>query len=362
MRVKKEEKPMLKIIGIGDLLIPSAFIERGTECLKDRFDVSTVDWPLENYEELQHINLLVEQGGAEMVQPEEEMLEKLKDADILITQFYPITKKLIDSCPKLKAVGVLRGGIENVNLEYASEKGIAVFHTPGRNANSVADFTVGMMISECRNIARSHRELKEGNWVRDYANADSVPDLPGKTVGLVGYGNIGRKVAQRLKGFEMTILVHDPYVKEAEGVELVSLEELMRRSDFVSLHSRLTKDTEHMINEGMLSLMKPTAYLINTARSGLVDEKALYNVLKEGKIAGAALDVFDVEPPGKDYPLVTLENVTITPHLAGGSRDAFTQSPVLLSKEMRKALVDHEKTSFLMNADACKDNPLLQGE
>ena len=352
----------MKIIGIGDLLIPSDFIRAGFRSLEDSFEVETVDWPLSNYEELQNINLKVEQSGAEMEQPKEEMLEKLKVADILITQFYPITRKLVDSCPKLKAVGVLRGGIENVNLEYCNEKGIAVFHTPGRNANSVADFTVGMMISECRNIARAHRELKEGNWVRDYANKDSVPDLSGKTVGIIGFGNIGRKVAQRLKGFEMDILVYDPYAREAEGVEIVGLEELMRRSDFVTLHSRLSKETEHMIDKKMLSLMKPTAYLINTARSGLVDEEALYKVLKERKIAGAAIDVFDVEPPGKDYPLVVLDNITITPHLAGGSRDAFTQSPVLLAREMKRALVDGEETSFLVNPEACQRNALLKGE
>ena len=117
-----------------------------------------------------------------------------------------------------------------------------------------------------------------------------------------------------------------------------------------------------MIDEKMLSLMKPTAYLINTARSGLVDEEALYKVLKERKIAGAAIDVFDVEPPGKDYPLVVLDNITVTPHLAGGSRDAFTQSPVLLAKEMKRALVDGEETSFLVNPKACQRNALLKGE
>lgn len=137
----------------------------------------------------------MEQGGSEVVEPEDYILEAIGDADMVITQFCPITRRVIDACPNLKAIGVLRGGVENVNVAYASEKGILVLNTPGRNANAVADFTVGMMISECQNIAKAHRELKAGRWVRDYANAASAPDLCEKTVGLVGYGNIGRKVA-----------------------------------------------------------------------------------------------------------------------------------------------------------------------
>lgn len=345
----------MKIVGIGDLLIPSADIYAGFRpLLADGFSLTVIDWKLDSYEQLQNINLLVEQGGAEMHQPEPYIIEAVKDADIIITQFCTITKSLLDACTHLKAVGVLRGGIENVNLEYASQKNVLVFNTPGRNANAVADFTVGMMISECRNIAKAHRNLKEGRWVRDYANAASVPDLCDKTVGIIGYGNIGRKVAARLNAFEMNVLVYDPYVTEAEGVTIVSLEELMAQSDFVTIHSRLTKETEKLINERLLSLMKPTAYFINTARSGLVDEKALYEVLKDHRIAGAAIDVFEVEPPGADYPLVTLDNITITPHLAGGTRDAFTHSPVLLAKEMRKALVEHADSRYLVNGKQVK--------
>lgn len=351
----------MKIVGIGDLMLPSSDIKNGFQLLEsEEVEIVTLDWPLENYEELQNINLKVEQGGAEMYQPEDAMLELIKDADIIITQFYTITKKLIDTCRNLKAIGVLRAGIENINLEYCNEKGILVFNTPGRNANAVADFTVGMMLSECRNIAKSHRELKEGRWIRDYANAASVPDLCGKTVGIIGYGNIGQKVAQRLKAFEMKILVYDPYVKEAEGVALVSLEKLMEESDFVTIHSRLTSETEKMIDARLLSLMKTTAYFINTARAGLVDEKALWEVLKDHKIAGAALDVFEVEPPSKDYRMVVLDNVTITPHLAGGTRDAFRHSPVLLAREMKKVLQEHQYSRNIVNGTEVQGHLFLK--
>lgn len=326
----------MKIVGIGDLLIPRQYIREGfKEFEKKGHEVVTIQWQLKNYEELQNINLMVETNGSECYEPPQEILDTLKDADVIITQFCPITKNVIDNCKNLKEIGVLRGGCENVNVEYAKVKGIKVFNTPGRNANAVADFTVGMLISECRNIARSHKNLKEGEWIRDYTNKDTVPDLPGKTIGIVGFGKVGRMVAQRLNGFEMNILAYDPYAKDfPDYVKDSSLEEIMKQSDFVTIHSRLCDETFHMINAEMLSLMKPSAYIINTARSSLIDEKALYKVLKANKICGAALDVFDEEPPGKEYPLVTLDNVTITPHLAGGTVDAFTNSPVLLSKIM----------------------------
>ncbi|MEK5522157.1 2-hydroxyacid dehydrogenase [Heyndrickxia sp. FSL W8-0423] len=329
---------MMKIIGIGDLLIPENYIYEGFKIFEeDNCEVKTIQWKNESHEDLQNINLLVETKGSEAYEVPDYILDFIKDADILITQFCPINKKVIDCCENLKAIGVLRAGYENINVDYAKEKEVVAFNTPGRNANAVADFAVGLLLSECRNIAKSHLNMKKGHWIRDYANYESVPDLSGKTVGIVGYGEIGRKVAQRLKGFEMNIIAYDPYFSgQDEIAQLVSLEELMQQSDFVSLHTRLTKETEKMINRDLISLMKPTAYLINTARSGLIDEDALYQALKDKKIIGAALDVFDKEPTGEDYPLVTLDNVTVTPHLSGGTIDAFTNSPKLLAKEMRK--------------------------
>ena len=336
----------MKIVGIGDLLIPEQYIKEGfKELEKKGHQVETIQWKLKDYEELQNINLKVETEGCESVEPSDEVIEAVKDAEVIITQFCPITKKLIDACPSLKVIGVLRGGYENINVEYAEEKGILLYHTPGRNSNAVADFTVGMLLAECRNIAKSHCNLKKGFWVRDYTNAASVPDLPYKTVGIVGFGEIGRKVAQRLKGFEMKILTFDPYVKEVPDyvTKVDSLESLAEQSE-----------TEHIINENILNHMKETAYLINTARSGLVDEKALYQALKDKKIIGAALDVFDVEPPTADYPLITLENVTVTPHLAGGTVDAFTNSPRLLAQEML-GLVDGKESRYIINPERLKE-------
>ena len=333
----------MKIIGIGDLLIPCQYIEEGFKNFRDLgYDLELVEWKRKDIEELQNINLLIEQKGSEAYEVEDYIIDKTKDADIIITQFCPINRKLIESCGKLKAVGVLRGGMENINVDLCKEKGIQVFNTPGRNANAVADFTVGMLIAEARNIARSHALLKEGKWVKEYSNKDYVPDLCDKTVGIIGYGAIGRKVAKRLKAFDMNVIVYDPYLKDDEDVNRVSLEELFKISDFVTIHSRLTKENEKMITYELLSSMKPTAYFINTARSGLVDEDALDKVLNERKIAGAAIDVFEAEPPGKDYKFLKYDNVTVTPHMAGSTKDAFTYSPVLLAKKIYESLETKE--------------------
>ena len=344
-----EVNTIMRIVGIGDLLIPASYIEKGFKPFKDAgWDLKLIDWKRKDIEELQNINLKIEQGGSEAFEVEDYIIDKIKDADVIITQFCPINKKVIDSCHNLKAVGVLRGGYENINVEYCTEKGIMVFNTPGRNANAVADFTVAMILCEARNIARAHALLKEGHWVKEYSNKDSVPDMCDKTVGIIGYGAIGKKVAQRLKAFDMHIIVYDPYLKDSD-VESVSLEELFERSDFVTIHSRLTKENEKMVNYKLLSKMKPTAYFINMARSGLVDEDDLDRILEEKKIAGAAIDVFEVEPPGKDYKFMRHDNVTVTPHMAGTTKDAFTYSPVLLCKAMYEVLINNGNSNYLLN-------------
>ena len=350
----------MKIVGIGDLLIPEECIKKGfSEIEALGIEVKTIQWKCENFEELQNINLMVETRGSEGYEPPQYILDAVKDANIIITQFCTITRKLIDNCSELKVIGVLRAGVENVNVNHANEKGILVFNTPGRNSNAVADFTVGLLLTECRNIARSHSELKNGNWVRDFSNKASVPDLSAKTAGIVGLGEIGKKVAKRLLSFDMELIAYDPYVKvPMDGVRMVSLQELMKVSDFVTIHSRLTKETEKLISKELIYSMKPTSYFINTSRSGLVDEDALYQALREKRISGAALDVFNKEPIGKDYPVVSIENVTITPHLAGGTVDAFLNSPKILAKDMIK-LWKKEVPSFIVNKAALGDKPVM---
>ncbi len=327
----------MKIYGIGDLFIPAEYISAGLQ--KNGLDGEVIDWETGTFDKLQEVNLLIEQNGSEAYEVPQYILDKIAPAEILITQFCPVTKQVIDNCPNLKIIGVLRGGYENINVAHAASKGIKVFNTPGRNGDAVADFAVGAIICEARNIARGHLGIKTGKWIREYPNSGNIPDLPGRTVGLIGFGEIGRKTAKRLNGFDMEILAYDPYCKDfPEYVKQAELKEIFSRSDFVSLHARLTADNRHLVNADMLKLMKPTSYLINTSRAGLVDEAALYEVLSTGKLAGAFLDVFEEEPPGLEHPLVTLENVTLTPHMAGGSNDAFLNSPVKLAAELVKYL------------------------
>lgn len=279
----------MKLVGIGDLFIPASYIEKGFAPLREKGHlVEVMDWPLKSFDELQNYNLLVETQGCQALQPPQCVFELCADADVIVTQFCTVTRELVDACPKLKAIGVLRGGIENVCSEYAREKGIEVFNAPGRNAEAVSDFTVGMIICEARNIARGHHGILTGRWIRDYSNSGMIPDLPGRTVGLIGCGAIGMKVAKKLSGFDMTLLGYDPFAsaercKEA-GIEPVELDELMARADFVSLHARLTAENRHLIDARRLSLMKPTAYLINTSRAGLIDEAALVEALRAKKL------------------------------------------------------------------------------
>ncbi len=355
----------MKLIGIGDLFIPCQYVEQPFQAFQ-QFGVSVegIDWKHDNFDQLQHDNLKVEQGGSEALEPPDYIIDAVRDADVIITHFCTMTQKLIDACPNLKAIGVLRAGHENINVNRANEKGILVFNTPGRNADAVSDYTIGVMICEARNIAKGHYALKNGEWVRTYPNYQTIPDLPGRTVGLIGLGEIGLKVAKKLSGFDMQILGYDPYarpgVPEFYGVKLVSLDELLSLSDFVSLHARLTEQNRHLIGAREFGLMKPTAYLINTARAGLVNEDALYQALSSKRIAGAAIDVFEKEPPGKDHPLVTLDNITITPHMAGGSVDAFYNSPKRLAADMIHIFNDQRQIRFLLNADKLSSSPLSQ--
>jgi len=346
---------MLKIVGIGDLFIPAAIIKAALTTIwsSEHVQIDTFDWSIHDFETLQNINRAIEQDGANAyTESNEDILRRCQFADIIVTQFYPISKDIMNACKGLKMIGVLRSGYENVDVAYATQKNILVFNTPGRNADSVADFTVGLMLSEARNIARGHLGIKTGKWIRNYPNSGDIPDLPGKTIGLVGFGEIGRKVAKRLRGFDVNILVYDPYMQDSiDDVTFVGLEQLMSESDFVSIHVKQTKETFRMIDMHLLSIMKPTAYLINTARSSIVDENALYEILTHKKIAGAGIDVFDSEPISSSHPLVNLENVTLTPHMAGGSNDAFKKSPIIFAQSIINAKKDRQPKNLINLAD-----------
>jgi D-3-phosphoglycerate dehydrogenase len=334
----------MKLLVISDTYIPCRFMEAGFASLAEvGVEVQVRRWEHPALVDLQQANLAIEQGGPQSVSLPADVAGDVAGFDIVCVQFAPLARRFIEAAARLKVIGVLRGGTENVDVPFATSRGIAVLNTPGRNARAVAECAMGMILAEIRNIARSHACLKAGQWRRSFANSDGIPELCGKTVGLVGYGAVGQLMAGYLQAFGAAILAFDPYHRgDPAPAKLVELDTLLRESDVVSLHARLTAGSYHLIGEQQLALMKPTAVLVNTARSGLVDEAALTRALAERRIMGAALDVFDVEPLPPDHPLLALDNATLTPHLAGSTIDAFRNSPRMMAGHLRRMLLGEQ--------------------
>lgn len=330
----------MKCLAISDLFIDKEMMEKGLKQLTNKdIEIEVREWTHESIEKLQEDNIKTEQHGSEAVSLPEELLKNLETFDIVITQFAPISKAFIDRCSNLKILGVLRAGTENVNTAYAESKNIKVLNTPGRSITSVSEFTVGMILSEIRNISRANRKLKEGIWEKHFPNGVLSPELNKSTIGLIGYGAIGQKVAELLRPFGGEIIFYDGYFNgETPDKQVSSLDELVAKADIVSMHYRLTDKTKHMLNKHHFNQMKANAIVINTARSGLINEQDLIEALQKEKIQGAAVDVFDHEPLPADHPYLKLENITITPHIAGSTIGNFADSPVILSDRIIKTL------------------------
>jgi phosphoglycerate dehydrogenase-like enzyme len=253
------------------------------------------------------------------------LVAALDGAAILICEVEHVDAAVLAAARSVRLVATCRGDPSNVDLEAASELGITVIATPGRNAISVADFTLGLLLAHSRRISRSEAHMRTHGWhvasELPYFHFRG-PELPGRTLGLVGLGAIGRLVAARALGFDMRVIAYDPYVDSVPPhIELVVLDDLLRRSDIVSVHCPLTSETRGLLGERELRLMRPEAILVNTARAAVVDEAALLAALADGSIGGAALDVYWEEPLAPDHPIRTLPNVSITPHVAGAADD-----------------------------------------
>jgi D-3-phosphoglycerate dehydrogenase len=229
-----------------------------------------------------------------------------------------VRQPLIDLCPNLKVI--VRGGVglDTIDAEYARSKGITVMNTPKASSASVAELAIGYMFALARSIFKATSTMKAEKWEKKSFEGD---ELGGKTLGLIGIGNIGKEVAKRATALGMVVIAYDPYVKEAEGVKLVSLDELLARSDYISLHLPKTKDSAGMIGKAQFEKMKDGIRLINCARGGIVDEAALYEALTNGKVVGAAVDVFAEEPP-TDWKLLKLDNVIGSPHIGAATKEA----------------------------------------
>ena len=345
----------MKIVVIGDTLVSSDYMEEQVKKLLPDRDKEIVkfDWEITTKEEFQEVILALEKNGPEARELPSEILNELIDADMLIVHFAPVSRKTLDIAKKLKLIGTCRGGVEHIDVKAATDKNIPVIHVI-RNAEPVAEFTLGLIYSECRNITRSHVSIINGEWRKSFPNSQFVTTLSELKVGLLGLGYIGKIVAKKLLSLGISVIAHDPYiteghlVKEGMNIKLVSLTELFENADILSLHIRLTEETRNFVNLELLSLMKKSSYLINTARAGILDEKAIVQVLEERKIAGAAIDVFWEEPIPAGHPILKLDNVTLTTHIAGDTVDAIPRAPKLLVNEMNE-FFDNGKLDMIIN-------------
>lgn len=270
-----------------------------------------------------------------------ELLKRIKDVDIFISEMEFADKDVIDAGKNLKVIGSVRGTPFNIDSSYAKQKGIVSIFAPGRNAIGVAELTIFLMGELVRKITIAHQYAKDGKWTEDGEMSYIMfrgTELNNKRLGLIGLGAIGIRVAKIAQTFGMQVQCYDPYLKPGAAQELnisaVDLKELFRTSDFISTHCKVTPETTGMIDYGLLSLMKPTAYFINTARSKITKEEDIIRILSEHKIAGAALDVFDKEPMGADHPLLKLDNCYVVPHIGGATNEVVEHHSRIITDDI----------------------------
>ncbi|MCK1540989.1 2-hydroxyacid dehydrogenase [Bradyrhizobium sp. 179] len=330
---------------VGDrFMLPTVFAKRINASCGIDIDMRMLEqpWPDEPMEHGYAGSKL--DGLKEFMGDPDEVADFIGDAALLVTHLAPMSRSMLERLPNLKFIAVSRGGPVNVDMQAARDHKVLVVNTPGRNASAVAEFTIGAILAETRLIRSGHESLRGGEWRGDLYRADRTGrELGEMTVGIVGYGAIGTRVVRLLKAFGCKILVSDPYVQLSaqdrnDGVEHVSLGELLARADVISLHARVTAETTGLIDRAALARVKPGAIFINTARGPLVDYQALYEALSSGRLAGAMLDTFAVEPVPPDWPLLQLPNVTLTPHIAGASLRTVTIAAEQAAEEVRRYL------------------------
>jgi len=281
-------------------------------------------------------------GLREYMGEPDEIVRFVDGAEILINHLAPINGDILDRLPALKLIAVSRGGPVNIDVAACKARKVKLVNTPGRNSSAVAEFTIAAILAETRLIRAGHEAMRQGVWRGDLYRFDKIDaELSEMTVGLIGYGHIGTKVVRLLKPFGCRILVCDPYVPlsdedREDDVEQVDLDTLLKRSDVVSLHARVTEETKGFLAAPQFARMKPGAYFINTARGPMVNYDDLYQALKSRHIRGAMLETFWLEPPPPESPLLKLDNVTLTPHIAGASTTTVRIAARMIAEEIRR--------------------------
>ena len=295
------------------------------------------------------MELLEKSGRFEVIVLSSPDMEKVKEViaevDVLLVRSgFKVHRELLEIAPRLKVISRVGAGLDNIDVAYARKKGIEVFNVEGANALSVAEHTIAFVLALAKNLFDFDRRVRKGEW--DIRYAYRTFEIQGKTLGVVGFGLIGRETARLALGLGMRVLFYDPFVEGEFGLpveRMNSLGDLLRESDFVSLHTPLNEHTRGMIGEKELKCMKPTAFLINVSRGAVVDTYAVCMALQEKWIAGAATDVFTEEPPPTNHALFSLENIILTPHVAGLTRECSERVAIKAVENLIRTLEDRER-------------------
>lgn len=292
-------------------------------------------WPVEPFGDVAEVH--------EAAGDETELCELVRGVEIVVTEMAALTRRVIAAAERLRLIVVCRGGPVNVDVDAATARRIPVCFSPGRNAAATAEYTVGLMLSALRQIPFAHRDLARGVWRGDFYEYEAAgSELEGNTVGLIGFGAVGGRVARVMAAFGAEVLVADPYVSAdavAEvGATKVELPELLPRTAVLSLHARLTPETRHILGGAQIAALPRGAVVVNSARGGLVDYAALCDALDRGHLRGAALDVYDPEPPPPGDRIYTTPRLVLSPHIAGASRETAERAANVAAAEVRRFL------------------------
>jgi D-3-phosphoglycerate dehydrogenase len=342
---------MTKILCAGDhFVLPELF----ENAIRERMPLHALEftqiktqWPMEPFRDIDGVS---EASGSVA-----ELIEKLQGVEIAATHLAPFSEEVFKNSPDLKMIGVCRGGPVNIDVKAATEAGVLISYAPGRNAQAAAEFAIALMLAAMRRITRGDADLHKGIWRGDFYSYEKTGiEISGSTVGLIGYGAIGKIVAKILIAMGARVIVFDPFTDKAlmstDGVESVELDYLLKNSNVVSLHARLTPDSQHILNAENMKLLPEGAVIVNSARGGLMDYAPLPDLLRSGRIGALALDVYDVEPPPSDWPLLGIENVVLAPHLAGATKQTAWRAANIIGDEI-KLFLDGKTPQYVANKE-----------
>ncbi len=345
----------MKVVCVGDAYVTSEMMLDGvTPHLQEGDTIECFFFGEENRIEMRDIVKAIESMKRDFLPLPAGLTEAVTDCNVLIVHLCPVTKKLIEHATCLKAVLSCRGGVENIDVDAATKQGIIVTTNPAHNANAVAEYTIGLILCETRNICRADASLKKGVWRERFPNTETtIRELCDMTIGIIGFGSVGRLVAEKLSVFDCDILVYDPYISESAydfiNFKFVDLNTLLSRSDVITLHAR---SAVPIIGDAEFDMMKPTAYLINTARSILIDPDALKRAMDAQRIMGAAIDVFETEPVIPEF-YKGYDNITITNHRGGDTINSYKDAPTFAIKNYLHYL-DGGRLRFWKNKEKLK--------